>query len=459
MPPSSNCELPWRTNPEVTHPMQTPNEPDDSRWSELLASADPVAECGPELDAAVGRLQVYLSQLQADSLVTNDVVPKATRRWSTTMIRLTTAALVLIATGAAISLVWFNSGLDYWPNSAGTNEDGAKSETKNSSVNDSVRLRTTSPDDPTAVAAKALKPKGPVEKRGREKIRSVQELLKLTPSQFASVQRRIDHKALDQELRDWLGQWQRATPPQRFMLEEQWVQYRGFWSGWTLRGLREWNDPAALQAGIEILSLELGPTAPDQLGFCLQRIETASLALPFLLPRANETQLTIWLPAAPDSMTVQRLISELAGRSGQVATEALALLAADQVCQQLLRQAALKWHPAHAQRALTQLNSSNSQQQFFAAMILAVIDQEGLDQELLTKARSGVQALPALSAYIFRHQDRLDEKLKPLQQSPSAMAAILSAQQRSQKWKRQQQINSPGPISLRKVCQLCVTAS
>ncbi|MDP1564230.1 MAG: hypothetical protein Q8M16_22860 [Pirellulaceae bacterium] len=441
--------------------MQTPEEPDDSRWNELLASADPMSDCGSEFDEAIGRLRSHLSQLSqlpSNAAVTNDSVKKAVKVWTTPIVWWTTAALALIALGATIAQVWKNSEPDPSINLV-ESKDERNSETENAAANDSTQTPTLSPDHAVTVPGAVKKPNAPVEKRGQEKIRSVHELLKLTPSQLAKVQRRLDQAKLDEELLKWLGLWHEASPEQRSDLEQQWVAHRGFWTGWTLRGLQQWKDPAALRAGIEILSLELGPSAPEQLGFCMQRIETASLALPFLLPRANETQLASWLAEAKDSGTAQAVIHELAGRPGQVATEALALLAADQVCQQLLREAALKWHPAHAQRAMAQLNSSNSQQQFFAAMILAVIDQEGLDQELLTKARSGVQALPALSAYVFRHHDQLAEKLRPLQQSPSAMAAIPSAQHRSQKWQRQQRIESPGPKSLRKVCQLCVTAS
>lgn len=442
--------------------MQTPEEPDDSRWNELLLSADPMSDCGAEFDDAIGRLRSHLSQLSErppNEVITNDSVKKAAKGWTTPIVWWTTAALALIALGATIAQVWMNSGPDRSINSVESKEDDQSSETKNAAADDSTQTPTLSPDQAVNVPGEQKKPKTPAEKRRQEKIRSVHELLELTPSQLAKVQRRLDQATLDEELLQWLGLWHEASPEQRSDLEQQWVAHRGFWTGWTRRGLQQWKDPAALQAGIEILSLELGTSAPEQLGFCMQRVETAPLALPFLLPRANETQLASWLAEAQDATTAQALIHELASRSGQVATEALALLAADQVCQQVLRKAALKWHPAHAKRALAQLNSSNSQQQFFAAMMLAVIDQEGLDQELLTKARSGVQALPALSAYVLRHQDQLAEKLKPLQQSPSAMAAIPSAQQRSQKWQRQQRLESPGPTSLRKVCQLCVTAS
>lgn len=439
--------------------MQTPEETDYSRWNELLGSADPMPDCGADFDEAIRRLQSHLSQLQSNKVIPNDSLKKPAKGGTTPIVWWTTAALALIALGATIAQVWMNSGWNSSINLVESKEDVQSSETKNAAADDATQTPTLSPDQAVKVSEGQKKLKTPTEKRGQKKIRSVHELLKLTPSQLAKVQRRLDQAALDEELLQWLGRWHEASPEQRSDLEQQWVAHRGFWTGWTLRGLQQWKDPGALQAGIEILSLELGPSSPEQLGFCLQRIETASLALPFLLPRANERHLAGWLAEAQDSTTAQALIHELAGRSGQVATESLALLAADQVCQQLLRKAALKWHPAHAQRALAQLNSSNSQQQFFAAMILSVIDQEGLDQELLTKACSGVQALPALSAYVLRHQDQLAEKLKPLQQSPSAMAAIPSAQQRSQKWQRQQRLESPGPTSLRKVCQLCVTAS
>lgn len=442
--------------------MPVPEEPDDPRWNELLASADPLSDCGAEFEEAINRLRSQwsqLSQLPSNEVITNDSVKKATKGRTRPIVWWTTAVVMLIALAATLAQVWKNSGPNPPIHLVESKEDERSSETETASVEDSTQTPTESPDHAVTAADAHTKPKAPAEKRGREKIRSVNELLKLTPSQLAKVQRRLDQVALDEELLKWLGHWHEASVEQRAKLEEQWVAHRGFWSGWTLRGLRQWKDPRALQAGIEILSLELGPSAPEQLGFCMQRIETASLAVPFLLPRANETQLASWLSAAQDSTTALAVIHELAGRSGQVATEALALLAADQVCHQLLRQAALKWHPAHGQRALAQLNSSNSQRQFLAAMILSVIDDEGLDQELLMKARSGVQALPALSAYVFRHQNQLVERLEPLQQSPSAMAAIPSAQQRSQKWQRQQRHESSGPTSLRKVCQLCVTAS
>ena len=440
--------------------MPAPEEPDDSRWNELLASADPLAESrGQEFDAAVGRLRARLSQLQANAVIANDAGAKGAKRWATPIVWWAMAAGVLIACGATIVQVWKTTAPNpsiQWVESP---ENEQRSATENAAANDSMETPAASPAQAVTPPDVQKKSKAPVEKRGPEKIRSVEELLKLTPSQLAKVQRRLDQAALDEELWRWLQHWHAASVEQRAKLEQQWVAHRGFWSSWTLRGLRHWRDPSVLHAGIEILSLELGPSAPEQLGFCMQRLETASLALPFLLPRANETQLALWLSTAQDSTTALAVIHELAGRSGQVATEALAMLAADQVCQPLLRKASLNWHPAHAQRALAQLNSSNPQQEFLAAMILSVIDQDGLDHELLTKARSGVQALPALSAYVFRHQNQLAEKLEPLQQSPSAMAAIPSAQQRSQKWQRQQRIESPGPTSLRKVCQLCVTAS
>lgn len=442
--------------------MPIPEEPDDPRWNELLASADPLLDCGAEFEEAIGRLRSHgsqLSRLPSNEVITNDSVKKAAKGRTRPIVWWTTAVVMLIALGATMAQVWMSSGSDPSIHLVESNEEERSSESENAAANDPTQSLTIGPGREVTIPDEPQNNKSLAEKRGREKIRSVNELLKLTPSQLAKVQRRLDQVALDEELLKWLGHWHEASPELRSDLEQQWVAHRGFWSGWTLRGLRQWKDPRALQAGIEILSLELGPSAPEQLGFCMQRIETASLAVPFLLPRANETQLARWLSAAQDSTTALAVIHELASRSGQVATEALALLAADQVCHQLLRQAALKWHPAHAQRALAQLNSSNSQHQFFAAMILSVIDQEGLDQELLTKARSGVQVLPALSAYVFRHQNQLAERLKPLQQSPSAMAAIPSAQQRSQKWQRQQRIESPGPTSLRKVCQLCVTAS
>jgi hypothetical protein len=445
--------------------MENPAEPDDPRWDELLASADPMLEGGAEFDAAVGRLRSQMAQITqpahhpANEVVTTASGKGAAQGWITSVVFWTAAAVVLLAFGATLAQVWKSwapASSIHWVESK---EGERSSETDVASPKDSTQPPTGTPDRAVTAADAQRKPKAPAQKRGPEKIRSVNELLKLTPSQLARVQRRLDQVALDAELLQWLGHWHEASVEQRATLEEQWVTHRGFWSGWTMRGLRHWRDPSALQAGIEILSLELGSSGPEQLGFCMQRIETASLAVPFLLPRANETQLASWLAEAPDSTTALAVLHELAGRSGQVATEALALLAADQVCHSLLRQATLKWHPAHAQRALTQLNSSNSQQQFLAAMILSVIDDERLDQELLSKARSGVQALPALSAYVFRHQNQLAEKLEPLQQSPSAMAAIPSAQQRSQKWQRQQRLDSPGPTSLRKVCQLCVTAS
>lgn len=449
--------------------MQTPQDPDDPQWNEMLAAADPLSECDAEFAAALERLQNRVSELQSGQTNTNDTstirpLQIANKGWNTSVVWWATAALVLLGLGATYWLVAVNSRSGNATNLVETKED-ATSTDKADHTNPAEKGSNAEPqanslaNQQTPIPSERDKRKTAAEKRDREKIRSVEELLKLTPSQLAKVQRRLDQVALDAELMKWLGEWHQANPEQRSLLEQQWVAHRGFWSGWTMRGLRQWQDPVALQAGIEILSLELGSAAPEQLGFCLQRVETAGLAVPFLLPRANEVQLASWLTEAPDSGTVQALIGELAGRSGQVATEALATLAADQVCHQVLRQAALKWHPAHAQRALAQLHSANSQQQFFAAMILAVIDEEGLDQELLTQARSGVQALPALSAYVFRHQDQLAEKLIPLQQSPSAMAAIPSAQQRSQKWLRQQRLESPGPKSLRKVCQLCVSAS
>jgi hypothetical protein len=448
--------------------MQTPQDPDDPNWNEWLAAADPISECGAEFAAALERLQNRAMELQQNQVASesrvNGPAQTATKRWNAAIAWWTTAALVMLSLGATSWLVWLKLRPDNAANLVETKEEssntGSADQTSPNGSNINAEPQPNSlAHSPDSVPRERDKRKTPAERRDREKIRSVEELLKLTPSQLAKVQRRLDQTALDEELLDWLREWQVASPEQRSLLEQQWVARRGFWSGWTLQGLRQWQDPMALQAGIEILSLELGPAAPEQLAFCLQRVETAGLAVPFLLPRANEVQLANWLTEAPDASTAQALISELAGRSGQVATEALAELAADHVCHQVLRNAVLKWHPAHAQRALAQLNSANSQQQFFAAMMLAVIEQDGLDQELLTKARSGVQALPALSAYVFRHQDQLAEKLKPLQQSPSAMAAIPSAQQRSQKWQRQQRLESPGPQSLRKVCQLCVSAS
>ncbi|MBL8891378.1 MAG: hypothetical protein JNL67_15470 [Planctomycetaceae bacterium] len=440
--------------------MHLPLDPDDPRWNELLASADPMSETGPEFEAAILRLQASLAQLQSTPGAELNSVAKPDRRWSTALMGWTTAAIVLLAIGGTLSQWWFDARPQQFTETEKENKNGSQATSIHSeqgpappSVNSNTTPNSTNGIEMAVNNQPALK------KYGREQIRSVQELLMLTPSQFAKVQRRMDHTALNEELRRWLIQWQAATPEQRSVLEEQWVACRGFWSGWTIRGLREWKEPTALQAGIEILSMELGASAPEQLGFCLQREETAGLAAPFLIPRANDAQLVRWLPEAQNAETVHALAAELASRSGQVATEALAVLAADQVCQQVLRQAALKWHPAHAERALSQLTSPNSQQQFLAAMILSVIEQEGLDQELLSRARSGVQALPALSAYVFRHQDRLEEKLQPLQESPSAWAAIPSAQQRSQKWQRQQSLESPGPKSLRKVCQLCVSAS
>lgn len=440
--------------------MQLPEDPDDPRWNELLASADPMLETEPEFENTLRRLQTRLEQLQTTPSVELKSIASLERRWSPALMWWITAAVLLLAIAGSLSQGLFSSRPSQNAESKDSSEQGIQT-SDDRSVKDPSQPPIEAIETPDSVNGNKREEnhKTSPEKRGREKIQSVQELLKLTPSQFAKVQRRLDQSALNEELRGWLTQWQAATPEQRVVLEEQWVACRGFWSGWTIRGLQDWNDPAALQAGIEILSMELGANAPEQLGFCLQRVETAALAAPFLIPRASDSQLVRWLPEARDSGTVQALTAELAGRSGQVATEALALLAADQVCQRVLRQAALKWHPVHAERALSQLASPNSQQQFLAAMMLSVIDQEGLDQQLLGKARSGVQALPALSAYVFRHQDRLEEMLQPLQESPSAWAAIPSAQQRSQKWQRQQRLESPGPMSLRKVCQLCVTAT
>ena len=129
----------------------------------------------------------------------------------------------------------------------------------------------------------------------RDRLDRVQDLLRLSPSRLARVQMQLDRKALDQELQTWLKAWSLAYLPDRERLEKEWVTNRGFWVSWTLSGLREWNDPRVLQAGIQLLSIEFGPRACETLEFCLERDATRVYAVGVLIPLATETQLVAWL--------------------------------------------------------------------------------------------------------------------------------------------------------------------
>lgn len=343
---------------------------------------------------------------------------------------------------------------------AGEQVDDSRPGTENRSpadpISDPIRSLAQSPTpdadrEDVATAANLAKRKA--------KIQSVEQLLKLRPSQLAAVQRQLDVAALDQELRVWLQQWDAATPADRAALEGQWVANRGFWVGWTLQGLREWTQPEALRAGIEVLSLEFGPRSAEALAFCWQRPATRALARPVLLPRADESQLAQWLWAAEEAEDLQALVTELAQRPGPIATQTLAKLAAEPGCQPVLRQADRKWSPQHLQRALVDLGSPQSQTQFHAAMLLTVLPPAQVERELQQKIQLGQQVLPALAVLLLNFDEQIPSRAQPLFQSTTVAAALPSARQRAQKWLRQQISETPDSHSLRKVCQQCVTAT
>jgi hypothetical protein len=212
-------------------------------------------------------------------------------------------------------------------------------------------------------------------------------------------------------------------------------------------------------AGVEILSLELGGQAAQSLAFCWERAETRSLASVFLVPGATDAQLAQWLRQAEDREQVLRVLAEIVRRPSEAATDLLATLAVDPVCQSPLRDPSLVWHPRHGQRALAALAAPQPYQQYRAAMLLTVLDGQDIDQELMQKMLSGVQTLPAMAVWLLRHPGDSQQLATRLQHSPLALAVVPSASQRAQKWSRQQRSESSGPWSFRKVCQLCVTAS
>lgn len=473
----------------MTNPADTldPDDPADRRWRELLRAADPVAESPPTdsdaWQAALARLHASATKrLEIVSLndTTNnnddnetpaatraadafDSAPRALSRrhpqWNGWGLALLAATLLgLVGAWWWFAPQWQNTGAvaERQAGEAGANTEPRPAPRSQTPMTESVVQSSRPPtdhDQPADHDQQAATNTG----QRKAKIQSVQQLIKLRPSQLAAVQRQLDPAALDAELRVWLQQWDAATPANRAALEGQWVECRGFWVGWTLQGLREWHEPAVLRAGLEVLSLEFGPRAAEALAFCWQRPATRALARPVLLPRADESQLAQWLWAAEEADDLQALVTELAQRPGAVATQALATLAAEPGCQPVLRQAARHWSPQHLQRALADLSSPQPQTQFLAAMLLTALPAGDVEGELQRKIALGNQVLPALAVLLLRYNQQVPAQAQSLFQSTTVAAALPSARQRAQKWLRQQHAEFSDSTPLRKVCQQCVT--
>ncbi len=455
--------------------MITPNSEDpadDERWREWIAAADP-GQSGTTEDsqysAALERLHAQLSHVLEEHRLVQSQEPAALppitrlnqlwrgeggrgRRFRPLILAASIAAVGMIA---VVGSLWWKPTSDVLTQPPAHEHPDATP--RIDSMVQSPPPQMQQPSSDSNPSPETSSETVAASSRSRGKIQTVSELIKLSPSQLVRVQRRLDRVALEEELQAWLRSWSESTPDGRTVLEQQWVSNRGFWSSWTLRGLRHWADPTVLQAGIEVLCLELGPQAAETLAFCYDRPETRDISLLYLLPSASETQIVQWLQSAEDSGVVPRLITELARRPGPTATETLSHLASDKVCRQLLHR--LPWNAAHATRAVNALNTPYPAQQYRAAMLLAVIDLPVVDDLLLQKANSGVQTVPTMATLLLRHENAADQLAEKIRHSPTVLASIPSATQRVQRWMRQHRSEVPSPDSFRKVCELCVTAT
>ncbi len=450
---------PNHSDNDSNHSDDRSNHLDEEAWREWIAAADPRlfdAAADTEYSAVLERLQTKLSHvLEENSLVSHS--PDATapptvaqthrsvsrhRRnpWRPWIVAASIAAIAMIA---VVGSLWWqqNSNMVTQPRTQEQLDGEPPTDSlvqSQQAPNVDKPLSNPNESDISPTAPESLTEAG---QRSGERIQTVSELVKLSPSQLVRVQRRLEWNALGQELQTWLRLWGESTPDERAELEQQWVSNRGFWSSWTIKGLREWTEPTVLQAGIEVLCLELGPQAAESLAFCYDRSETRTISLPYLLPLASETQLVKWLQSAEDCEVVPQLITELARRSGPIATDALSHLASDRVCRQLLHQ--LPWNAAHVTRAVNTLNTNNAAQQYRAAMLLTAIELPEVDSLLLQKASNGVQTLPATAILMLRHENAVEKLAEKVRHSPTILASIPSANLRVQRWMRQQRLTQP----------------
>jgi len=449
---------------------------DDDRWRQRILAADPAHSALESADfaSAVRRLEAAAQRSWTAASQGSDAEPQAAPKRSAPAQRprgsrfsllLAVAVALVLGSGLAVSrLWWIRSSVP--PEVAAVPDPSAAHEVPAHEAPAAGKPPAAGKIDRSVAAdagptvgdadAVAVVATGP---RGTRKIQTVAELVKLPPSQLARVQRQLDRAALDQELQAWLRQWHDGSPDQRQALEQIWIGQRGFWAGWTVQGLRTWTDPTVLRAGVEVMSLELGSHAAPSLAFCWERAETRGLAAAFLVPLATDAQLAQWLPRATDRDQVFQVLAEVVRRPSDEATELLATLAVDPVCQSALKDPGLVWNSVHGQRALAALAAPQPHHQYRAAMLLTVIDGPDIDRDLVQKMLSGAQTLPAMAVWLLRHPGNSQHLAVQIQNSPHALAVVPSANQRAQKWSRQQRSESSGPSSFRKVCQLCVTAS
>jgi hypothetical protein len=328
-------------------------------------------------------------------------------------------------------------------------EDDARSNNPSEATSGQVGSPPGGPLDPERGAG------DPMPEPRRDRLNRVQDLLRLSPSRLARVQMQLDRKALDQELQTWLKAWSLADLPDRERLEKEWVTNRGFWVSWTLSGLREWNDPRVLQAGIQLLSIEFGPRACETLEFCLERDATRVYAGGVLIPLATETQLVAWLKRENDAALGLAMIQQLSTRGGEVATSGLIELALDPICRNVLSKIPDRWHVAHEDRAMRWLLEGTEAQQFQAAALLTAINRPQVEQRLVALAEAGRHTVITTAVLLLRANFRSEALPPQTQQSRYMMASLPSADRRAKRWLRQQQVSQTVPSPFRKVCQRC----
>lgn len=309
------------------------------------------------------------------------------------------------------------------------------------------------PDQSKATEAIATNSTDPSQQQlDSDRVTSVGQLLDLPPRLVQVRLRNADQQKLQKELTTWLKDWHLANPMQRRDMEDQWVSRRQFWLVWSMQSLEQFQDSEVQSAAIELISLDLGGSAKPFLERCLANEKLSEAALPHWIPLADDRQLVAWLQTARDCGQVRRVLQQLAGRNSVDATHALAGVAAQSHCRQLLPQVE-DWNPVHRQRAMASVGRGNSRGEFQSAMLLAAIPDRSIDQQLLDSIQRGVQILPATAVLLLRDDSQATHTLAKVQQSPLVASALTSARLQVQRWHKQAEQNQ-NSIS-QEVCKQC----